>query len=58
MLAKNRKLLAALTFRQLIFLVVISAAAGAHLAITGNWIGWPSIVVSAVVVNVAWGFVV
>lgn len=51
---KDRKLWIALAWRQLFFFAVIAAGAGVHLAINGEWIGWPLIIVAALGMNVMW----
>lgn len=57
MLTKNRKLWVVLAWRQVFFLAVVAAIAGVHFAVTGNWIGWPLVIVTATFFNVAWCFV-
>lgn len=57
MFTKDRKLLIALAWRQVFFFAVVSAVAGIHFAVNGEWIGWPVIIVVAVFLNIAWCFV-
>lgn len=53
----DKRLLVGLAWRQLFFLVLIAAIAGAHFAISGEWIGWPAVLAFAVLLNILWCFV-
>lgn len=57
MLTKSRKLWIALAWRQVFFLAVVAGIAGIDLAMNGNWIGWPLVILLAVFLNGGWCFV-
>ena len=56
-LLRNKGLLIAYAVRQFVFLVVIIGWAWVHFSMTGEWVGWPLIIATAVLLNIAWCFV-
>ena len=54
---RNKGLLIAYAARQFVFLGIITGWAWVHFSATGEWVGWPLIIATAVLLNIAWCFV-